>query len=94
MDLPNSWGHNGAELSHLVKLGMTPLQAIESATATAPRTLGPQAPRSGVLAAGYDADLITVDGDPLTDISVLASPDRVTGVWSGGRQVKAGAGPA
>jgi imidazolonepropionase-like amidohydrolase len=90
MDLRNSWGTNGSELVHLVALGMTPLAAIEAATATAPRTLGPQAPRSGVLAAGYDADLITVDGDPLADISILASPDRVTGVWAGGRQVKGG----
>ena len=52
---------------------MTPLQAIEAATAIAPRTLGPQAPRSGQLAAGYDADIITLDSDPLTDISVLAA---------------------
>ena len=52
MDLPNSWGHNGSELAHLVTLGMTPLQAIAAATATAPRTIGPQAPRSGQLAAG------------------------------------------
>ena len=90
MDLRNSWGTNGSELVHLVALGMTPLAAIEAATATAPHTLGPQAPRSGVLAAGYDADLITVDADPLADISILASPDRVTGVWTGGRQVKGG----
>ena len=88
MDLPNAWGTNGAELAHLVALGMTPLQAIEAATATAPRTLGPRAPRSGLLAAGYDADLITVDGDPLADISVLADPARITAVWTGGRQVK------
>jgi imidazolonepropionase-like amidohydrolase len=87
-DLPNSWGTNGTELGCLVKLGMTPLQAIEAATATAPRTLGPQAPRSGKLAAGYDADVITVDADPLTDIGVLASPDRVTSVWTAGRRVK------
>jgi hypothetical protein len=59
----------------------------------APLTLGPQAPDSGLLAAGWDADLITVDADPLADISVLASTARVTGVWVGGRQVKGG-GPA
>ena len=88
LDRPNSWGTNGSELAHLVALGMPPLQAIEAATATAPRTLGPQAPRSGVLAAGYDADLITVDGDPLADIAVLARPAAVTGVWTRGRQVK------
>ena len=88
MDLPNSWGHNGSELAHLVTLGMTPLQAIEAATATAPATLGRQAPRSGVLAAGYDADVITLDADPLADISVLAQPTHVTSVWTAGRQVK------
>ena len=92
-DLPNSWGKNGAELPHLVALGMTPLQAIEAATATAPLTLGPQAPRSGRLEAGYDADVITLDADPLADITVLASPRHVTGVWTAGRRVK-GAPPA
>jgi imidazolonepropionase-like amidohydrolase len=88
MDLPGSWGTNASELGYMVALGMTPLQAIEAGTATAPRTLGPQAPRSGLLAEGYDADLITVDGDPLADISVLENPDRITAVWVGGRQVK------
>jgi imidazolonepropionase-like amidohydrolase len=88
MDLPNSWGSNGSELAHLVTLGMTPLQAIEASTASAPLTLGPQAPLSGRLTAGYDADVITLDGDPLADIGVLASPAHVTGVWVGGRQVK------
>ncbi len=88
MDLPNSWGHNGSELVHLVALGMTPLQAIEAATATAPLTLGPQAPRSGRLEAGFDADVITLDGDPLADIGLLADPARITGVWTAGRRVR------
>jgi imidazolonepropionase-like amidohydrolase len=87
-DRPNMWGQNGAELPHLVALGMTPLQAIEAATATAPLTLGPQAPRSGRLEAGYDADVITLDADPLADIGVIADPGHVTGVWTGGRRVK------
>src|SRR5260221_65612 len=87
-DRPNGWGSNGAELVHLVKLGMTPLQAIEAATATAPLTLGPQAPKSGRLEAGYDADVITVGADPLADISVLARPEHVTAVWTAGRRVK------
>ena len=88
LDLPGAWGTNGAELGYMVALGMTPRQAIEAATATAPRTLGPQAPRSGLLAEGYDADLIAVDGDPLADISLLADPGRITAVWVGGRQAK------
>jgi imidazolonepropionase-like amidohydrolase len=87
-DLPNSWGNNGIEVVHLVKLGMTSLQAIEAATATGPATLGPQAPRSGKLEAGYDADLITLSADPVADISVLADPDQITGVWTAGRRVK------
>ncbi len=91
-DRPNSWGQNGAELARLVTLGMTPLQAIEAATATGPLTLGPQAPRSGRLEAGYDADVITLDADPLADIAVLADPGHVTGVWTAGRQVKPAAG--
>jgi imidazolonepropionase-like amidohydrolase len=84
----NSWGQNGAEPGYLVKLGLTPLEAIEATTATGPLTLGPQAPLSGLLARGYDADVITLDGDPLADIGVLADPDRVTAVWTRGRQVK------
>src|SRR5262245_37994802 len=87
-DRPNAWGSNGDEVMHLVKLGMTPLQAIEAATATAPLTLGPQAPRSGQLEAGYDADVITVGADPLADISVLARPEHITAVWTAGRRVK------
>ena len=90
-DRPNSWGQNGSEPGYLVKLGMTPLEAIEATTATGPLTLGPQAPRSGQLAEGYDADVITLDADPLADIGVLADPDRVTGVWTAGRQVKGAA---
>ena len=87
-DRPNSWGQNGSEPGYLVKLGMTPLEAIEASTATGPLTLGPQAPRSGQLAEGYDADVITLDADPLADIGVLADPAHVTGVWTGGRRVK------
>ena len=45
-DLPNTWGANGAEPGYLVKLGLSPLEAIEAATATAPLTLGPGAARA------------------------------------------------
>jgi imidazolonepropionase-like amidohydrolase len=88
MDLPNSWGRNGTELGYLVALGMSPLEAIESATANGPLTLGPQAPKAGQLARDFDADVITLDVDPLADIGVLANPARVTTVWTKGRQVK------
>lgn len=89
-DLPNSWGRNGRELPLLVEAGLTPLEAIEAATANGPLTLGPQAPRSGLLAKGYDADVITLDADPLVDITVVSDPSHVTRVWKAGRQVKGG----
>jgi imidazolonepropionase-like amidohydrolase len=87
-ELANSWGRNGRELPLLVEAGLTPLEAIQAATANGPLTLGPQAPRSGQLAEGYDADLITLDGDPLADITILANPAHVAGVWKSGRRVK------
>ncbi|WP_460350246.1 metal-dependent hydrolase family protein [Actinoallomurus acanthiterrae] len=87
-DMPDSWGRNGRELPLLVQLGLTPLEAVEAATATGPLTLGPQAPKSGLLREGYDADVITLDTDPLADISALAEPKHITGVWKAGRRVK------
>lgn len=82
------WGMNGHELRHLVDAGMTPLQAIEAATATAPLTLGPQAPETGQLKPGFDADMIAVSADPLANIDVLAEPKNVTMVFKAGKLVK------
>jgi imidazolonepropionase-like amidohydrolase len=82
------WGRNAEEIGLLVDVGMKPLQAIESATANGPDTLGPQAPRSGQLLEGYDADVICVDGDPSTDVSILAQPDNITHVFKGGALYK------
>ncbi|HWB89145.1 MAG TPA: amidohydrolase family protein [Acidimicrobiia bacterium] len=82
------WGRNGEELPLLVQCGMTPLQAIEAATANGPATLGPQAPNTGRLKEGMDADVICVSGDPTADISVLADPDNVTHVFKGGIRYK------
>jgi imidazolonepropionase-like amidohydrolase len=87
-DLPVSWGRNGQELPLLAECGYSPLEAIEAATATGPATLGPQAPRSGRLQPGYDADLLTLSADPVADLSVLADPDQITGVWKAGIRVK------
>ena len=86
--LPVGWGQNGAELALMVDAGLSPLAAIEAATANAPDTLGPQAPNAGILAEGYDADVITVTSDPLADIAVLGDPANVTGVWKRGESVK------
>ena len=76
------------EVRLLIEAGMTPLQAIEAATANGPLTLGPQAPRSGILDVGYDADVIAFDADPTTDLTVWGDPDRVTHVWKAGVSAK------
>lgn len=83
------WGRNAEEIPLMVDCGMTPLQAIEAATANGPATLGPQAPNTGQLVAGMDADVICVSGDPSTDPAVLASPDNITDVFKGGVRYKA-----
>ena len=82
------WGLHGLELALLVEAGMSPLQAIEAATATAPTTLGPQSPRSGQLREGWDADVVGLAKDPIKDISVLSDPGNVTHVWKAGRLEK------
>lgn len=81
------WGQNARELVHLVDAGMTPLQAIEAATANGPPTLGPQAPKSGQLRVGYDADVLAVRKDPLVDVSILGSAENLIGIWKSGRPV-------
>ena len=62
--------------------------AIEAATANGPETLGPQAPRTGQLVAGYDADVIALDADPFGDPAIWGDPGRVTHVWQAGRRLK------
>jgi imidazolonepropionase-like amidohydrolase len=82
------YGSSSMEIVHLINAGMTDLEAIEAATASGPDTLGPQAPNTGQLALGYDADVITLDANPLDDRSVWGDPDRVTGVWQRGDRAK------
>ena len=82
------WGMNAQELVHLVDAGLSPLEAIQAGTADGHLTLGPQAPKAGVIEPGWDADLIAVDGDPITNIALLTDPVNVTHVWKRGRPVK------
>jgi len=82
------YGTNGLEIGHMISLGMDPLAAIEAATANGPDTLGPQAPLSGQLKEGYDADVIAIDFNPLEDNAGWGDPDRVTHVWKAGAGVK------
>jgi imidazolonepropionase-like amidohydrolase len=58
------------EFSREVEFGMTPMQAIQSATSRAAELLGMRG-EIGVIAPGAYADLIAVASDPLADINVL-----------------------
>jgi imidazolonepropionase-like amidohydrolase len=60
------------EFSREVELGMTPMQAIQSATSRAAELLG-QRGEIGVVASGAYADLAAVPSDPLADVNVLKS---------------------
>jgi len=61
------FGQNTRELEWFVKAGMTPAQALATATTTAADLLG-QGDRLGRLAPGYAADVIAIEGHPLDDI--------------------------
>ena len=63
------FGENTRELGWFVKAGMTPEQALRTATSNAAELLGKEK-ELGAVAPGYFADLVAVEGDPLADIDV------------------------
>jgi imidazolonepropionase-like amidohydrolase len=70
-------GRNGEEFAQLVEHGgMSPAEALASATTGAARLLGMEN-EVGRIAPGLSADLIAVDGDPLTDVTRLEHVDFV-----------------
>ena len=68
----------------MVRYGMTPMQAIQSATSVAAALLDQQ-DDLGSLEAGRYADVVAVAGDPLQDIAEL---ERVQFVMKGGEVVR------
>jgi imidazolonepropionase-like amidohydrolase len=68
----------------MVKLGLTPLQAIQTATINDADLLG-WSEKVGTIEAGKWADIVAVDGDPLADVTTL---ERVRFVMKGGKVVK------
>lgn len=69
-------GDNGKQFARAVRFGMTPAQAIQSATSVSADLLGWE-DRVGEIAPGMFADIIAVHGNPLDDISELEDVDFV-----------------
>ena len=72
----NPHGSNGWEFARLVAAGLTPMEAIASATTVAAEMFGLEKD-AGAIAPGFLADLIALKADPLADVAALRSPDFV-----------------
>lgn len=77
-------GLNARQFAYMVRYGMTPMQAIQSATIRAAELMGKQTD-IGNLAPGRFADMVAVEGDPLQDVRRLES---VSAVMKGGVLVR------
>jgi imidazolonepropionase-like amidohydrolase len=77
-------GINARQFAYMVRYGMTPMAAIQSATIE-PAKLMNKTRDIGGIAPGRFADLVAVEGDPLTDIRAL---ERVSQVMKGGALVR------
>jgi imidazolonepropionase-like amidohydrolase len=84
---PHGW--NAKQFAHMVRWGLTPMQAIQAATLNAADLLGWR-DQVGTVGPGLYADLVAVDGDPLQDVAAL---EQIRFVMKGGRVYK-GAMPA
>jgi imidazolonepropionase-like amidohydrolase len=78
------FGQNTRELGWMIKAGMTPAQALDTAT-TIPAALLGHAADLGRVTPGAFADIVAVDGDPLADIDVVIN--HVVWVMKGGKAV-------
>jgi imidazolonepropionase-like amidohydrolase len=78
------YGLGARQFGYMVRFGMTPAQAIRSATTEAASALGMERDL-GQVAPGFAADLIAVEGDPLADVTVL---ERVQRVVKAGRLIQ------
>lgn len=74
------------ELELLVEAGFTPMEALQIGTLGSARCTG-WADETGSLQPGKAADLLVVDGDPSSDITVIRSPDNIEAVFRNGNLV-------
>ena len=83
-------GRNAKELELLVReAGLSPMQAIQSATSLAAEALGIQG-KVGTVEAGKLADLLVVEGDPGSDVRILQDPQKIKKVYKNGKLVRRG----
>jgi imidazolonepropionase-like amidohydrolase len=78
------YGLGGRQFAYMVRYGMTPMQAIRSATTEAARALGKEG-EVGSLRSGAWGDLIAVQSDPIADIRAL---EHVEAVIKGGELIR------
>lgn len=82
----SGWGLNARELDWFVKIGMTPEQALKTATTEPAAMLGLEK-SLGAVAPGFFADIVAVEGDPLADITAVSRTENVRWVMKAGRVV-------
>jgi len=88
-DCPGNCAMVGQEINYLKDyFGMSELEAIQAGTAHGPLTLGKLAPFSGQLAAGYVADILVLNNNPLEKLAILKDPDEITHVFKAGKLLK------
>lgn len=79
-------GHNARDLGYYVKyMGLTSFEALQTATKWGGELMDMPV---GLIKPGYHADLLLVDGDPLSDVELLAQPDKLLVVMKGGSVMK------
>jgi len=80
----NRVGTDARDIAHFVNLlGFTPMDAIVAATKLGGEIMG-MGDRLGQIKAGYLADLLLVNGDPLEDVTILQDQNRISGVMKNG----------
>ena len=88
----NPHGENARELVLLVENGFSPVEAISCATGRAAELLNLQ-DTVGSISAGKQADLLIVEGNPLSEIRLLTDARRIWAVIKNGKRVSSEAAP-